>query len=194
MGILQWRTIHHFPRGVGGWGGINVVLNTHTYSSLSTIPNMYIIYQHRRDDRPLELWGKSQTLTYDDWHWALQLVKKIYKWRTWGMFSSVFFFKDNWPGCLPEWNCTKYGLHIGLLWTQDALSLRKLSNEIKKNSCETIQPRHKVYAKTVNFRTPELSSNSSRLGFGETPEQWVFFFFAANNQQDPIEHTSGLQA
>lgn len=65
----------------GGWGEgeINVVLNTHTYSSLSTIPNMYIIYQHRRDDRPLELWGKSQTLTYDDWHWALQLVKKIYK-------------------------------------------------------------------------------------------------------------------
>lgn len=79
----------------GGWGEgeINVVLNTHTYSSLSTIPNMYIIYQHRRDDRPLELWGKSQTLTYDDWHWALQLVKKIYKWRTWGMFSSVFSLK-----------------------------------------------------------------------------------------------------
>lgn len=78
VGILQWHTIHHFPRGVGG-KEINVVLNTHTYSSLSTIPNMYIIYQHRRDDRPLELWGKSQTLTYDDWHWALQLVKKIYK-------------------------------------------------------------------------------------------------------------------
>lgn len=87
-----------------------------------------------------------------------------------------FFFKDNWPGCLPEWNCTKYGLHIGLLRTQDALSRRKLINEIKKKSCKTTQPRHKVYAKTANFRTPELSSNSSRLGFGETPEQWVFFF------------------
>lgn len=117
-----------------GWGSreINVVLNTHTYNSLSTIPNMYIIYRHRRDDRPLELWGISQTLTYDDWHWALQHVKKIYTMANLGnVFLSFFFFKDNWPRCLPEWNCTKYGLHIGLLRTQDTLSQRKLIDGIQ---------------------------------------------------------------
>lgn len=79
-----------------GWGSreINVVLNTHTYNSLSTIPNMYIIYRHRRDDRPLELWGISQTLTYDDWHWALQRVKKIYTMANLGnVFLSFFSLK-----------------------------------------------------------------------------------------------------
>lgn len=87
------------------------------------------------------------------------------------MFSSVFSLKTTDLGAFLSETVQNMACTLVCYERKTEKTRRKLINEIKKKSCKTTQPRHKVYAKTANFRTPELSSNSSRLGFGETPEQ-----------------------